>query len=163
MGSLRRILLAAAVLLPGIAFLAIRANAQATPAQLHRPGSIHEARLHMRAPAKHGVPRRHGVAERHDLRDLVGKLPVSVRFPRKIRRFQGLDAILAIADQYMLGEKAHTILAATSSTTPLRRLGPIPIILGGNDIIIASYRCPEQTGDETGPHRFTRSTASSFP
>jgi hypothetical protein len=52
---------------------------------------------------------------------------------------EGLDgsAYLAIADQYMLGQKAHTHFGGNlfdDSAPPAQ--DPIPIILGGNDIIV---------------------------
>jgi uncharacterized membrane protein len=58
----------------------------------------------------------------------------------KIEEFlEGLDgsAYLAIADQYMLGEKAHTRFGGNlfdDSAPPAQ--DPIPIILSGNDIIV---------------------------
>jgi hypothetical protein len=119
MGSLRRILLATAVLLPAIALLTVRAKAQAAPgARLHRPGI-----QYMRgAAAAAAAP----VSSQPNLTYYGGLLLPNTTtyaiwwgkpsdFPsdarEKLEEFlEGLDgsAYLAIADQYMLGEKTHT-------------------------------------------------------
>jgi hypothetical protein len=118
MRSLRRILLSAAVLLPAIALLTVRAEAQAAPGTpLHRPGV-----QYMRgaaAAATHESPQPNmtyygGTVLPNTTTYAIwwGKpsdFPSDAR--GKIDEFlEGLDGspYLAIADQYMLGQKAHT-------------------------------------------------------
>jgi hypothetical protein len=119
MRPLGRILVAAAVLLPAIALLAVRAEAQAAPGtRLHRPGV-----QYMRgAAAAAAAPE----SPRPNLTYFGGPLFPNTTtyaiwwgkpsdFPSDAREklddlLEGLDgsAYLAIADQYMLGEKTHT-------------------------------------------------------
>jgi hypothetical protein len=119
MRPLRRILLAAAVLLPAIALLAVRAQAQAAPGtRPHRPGV-----QYMRgAAAAAAAPE----SPQPNLTYFGGPVFPNTTtyaiwwgkpsdFPSDAREklddfLEGLDgsAYLAIADQYMLGEKTHT-------------------------------------------------------
>jgi hypothetical protein len=148
MRPLRRIVLAAAILLPTMALLAARANAQAAPGtRPHRPGV-----QYMRgAAAAAAAPE----SPQPNLTYFGGPLfPNTTTYaiwwgkpsdfsPDAHEKLddllEGLDgsAYLVIADQYMLGEKAHTHFGSNlfdDSAPPAQ--DPIPIILRGNDIIV---------------------------
>ena len=119
MGSLRRILLTAAVLLPTVALLAARANAQAAPdAQLHRPG-VQYMRGAAAATAAPEIPQPnltyYGGPVFPNTTTYAIWWGKPSDFPSDERQkidelLRGLDgsAYLAIADQYMLGTKIHT-------------------------------------------------------
>jgi hypothetical protein len=149
MRSLRRMLVAAAALILAIATLAVRAKAQATPGtQPHRPGIqyMRGAAAASAAPAESPQPNMtyHGGTILPNATTYAIWWGKPSDFPsdgqEKLDEFlEGLDgsAYLAIADQYMLGEKAHTHFGGNfydDSAPPAK--DPIPIILGGNDIIV---------------------------
>jgi hypothetical protein len=119
MRPLRRVLLATAILLPAIALLAVRAKAQAAPGtQLHRPGVQYTRGAAAAAAAPESA--------QPNMTDYGGTiLPNATTyaiwwgkpsdFPSDAQGkldelLEGLDgsAYLAIADQYMRGEKTHT-------------------------------------------------------
>jgi hypothetical protein len=145
MRPLRRILVAAAVLLPAIALLVVRANAQAAPGtRLHRPGIqyMRGAAAAPESPQPNMTYYGGTILPNATTYAIWWGKPSD--FPpdaqEKLDGFlEGLDglAYLAIADQYMLGEKAHTHFGGNffdDSAPPSQ--DPIPIILGGNDIIV---------------------------
>jgi uncharacterized membrane protein len=144
MGSLRRILLAAAVLLPAIALLAVQAKAQAAPIdQRHRP-EIHRMRGASAAASS-------AVVNPQNMMYFGGAVLPSTTtyaiwwgkpsdFPADARN--GLDDFLEdlegsdylrIADQYMLGNTAHTRFGGNlfDPSAPTST----PVDAQGNDLI----------------------------
>jgi uncharacterized membrane protein len=127
--------------------LATRAQAQATPGtRLHRPG-VQYMRGAAAAAAASESPQPNLTFNGGTVLPSTTTYAIwwgkPSDFPsderEKIDEFlEGLEgsAYLAIADQYMLGEKAHTHFGGNLFDASAPPQDPVPIILNGNDIIV---------------------------
>jgi uncharacterized membrane protein len=179
MRPLTRILVSAAILLPAMGLFAARANGQAAPGtRLHRPGV-----QYMRGAAAAAAAAAAPESPQPNMTYYGGTVLPSTTtyaiwwgkpsdFPSdargKIEEFlEGLDGsvYLAIADQYMLGEKAHTHFGGNffdDSAPPAQ--DPAPIILSGNDIIVTEIaKVVSKLGMKLDPTAIYMVYTSNFP